>query len=172
MFSFHISRSFGEVRIIKSHCFEALATQGSNLGGDSLVDSVFDELSLVSNTDELLVVTLACLDAVVPVCRLLPESLIYPKTNRHNRYNLTVPLKGHSAGRLRGWNLSVSLSFCKPPSWVTEAFLLSLNVSICMQGFVPKVMFPNKQNGDLRSFDRLRLPWVCCFVSSERMNTG
>lgn len=71
VFSFHISCSFGEVRIIESHCFEALATGGSNLwGGGSLVDSVFEEVPLVSNTDELSVVTLASLDAALPVCRL------------------------------------------------------------------------------------------------------
>lgn len=39
-------------------------------GGDSLVDSVFEEVPLVSNTDELSVVTLASLDAALPVCRL------------------------------------------------------------------------------------------------------
>lgn len=77
VFSFHISCSFGEVRIIQSHCFEALATGGSNLffsfflrGGGSIVDSVFEEVPLVFNTDELSVVTLASLDATLPVCRL------------------------------------------------------------------------------------------------------
>lgn len=99
--------------LLKVTALRALAAVGSNLRGDSLVDSVFDEVPSVSNTDELLVVTLACLDAMVPVCRLLPESLIYPKTNRHSHYNLTVPLKGHSAGRLRGWNLSVFFVFLR-----------------------------------------------------------
>lgn len=40
------------------------------VGGGSLVDSVFEEVPLVSNTDELSVITLASLDAALPVCRL------------------------------------------------------------------------------------------------------
>lgn len=36
----------------------------------SLVDLVFEEVPLVSNTDELSVVALASLDAALPVCRL------------------------------------------------------------------------------------------------------
>lgn len=59
VFSPHISSGFGEVKIILNHCFEASATCGSNLWGDSLVEVVFDEVPSVSNTDELLVVTTA-----------------------------------------------------------------------------------------------------------------
>lgn len=44
LFSLHISLGFGEVKVIKCHSFEALATRVSNLWGDSLVDSVFDEV--------------------------------------------------------------------------------------------------------------------------------
>lgn len=45
--------------MIQHRCSEASATRGSNLWGDSLADSVFDEVLSVSNTDELLVVTTA-----------------------------------------------------------------------------------------------------------------
>lgn len=43
---------------------------GEGAGGGSIVDSVFEEVPLVFNTDELSVVTLASLDATLPVCRL------------------------------------------------------------------------------------------------------
>lgn len=73
---------------------------GSNLRGDSLVDSLFEEVPLVSHTDELSVVALASLDAALTVCRLPAREPRLSQDKQPARYNLTVPLKGHSAGRL------------------------------------------------------------------------
>lgn len=86
VFSLHISIGFGEVKIILSHCFEASATRGSNLWGDSLVDLVFDELPSVSNTDELLVVT----TALSCCCGLVLPPPFYPRASFSPRQTDTV----------------------------------------------------------------------------------
>lgn len=126
---------------------------------------------LVSNTDELLAVTLPSLAAVVSVCRL--PSIQEPHSSQDKQ---TQSLQLSSAIRGTGhWQIKRGEMKC---FFVSLQVVRALKV-LCVH---PKPEFVNTHvrtgaqlhwwKNSLMAVDRLQLQCFCCFVSQEQMNTG